>query len=512
MEETMYQKLGLAKAEMDENTGDLEDEVSRFRSSVEQLEQLCDQVERVRKAESSVDEAYEGLANLYEDEHDGDTEVVAAALRARDIRVEHAHLVRGWVLDEISATLENSARVVAVVKERNDLVLDYFARKRKFDHVETRAARAKGDPSAKLDESLSERRAKFEHSKDAVRAMTEYLAPLLENFVAAATQCRADALRVLAGTHLVFTRAMADRVDPWAKTVRESPVRELLAQVAAARRGEGPPRPTAPRTEAFKKLVLMLESPPRLATYNPPPKGGGPVASTTRRGSTATRGAVYGAALAAISSPPVEALAALLEALSNNGALDRQGIFRIPGNSDEVDHLKKRLDDACEPPSSVLADADVDDLATLTKMWFRERADNFLEPVLQDALRDASNRCPDDVEFAIAVGDLLDAANTPSTKAAAFCLPLLLGFLARVADNAASNMMTAENLAICFAPNILLRDPDDPAAMIGLQPAISLMERLILNANNITRQRPDHFQQQQPPPKPVRPPPPPPRL
>ena len=62
------------------------------------------------------------------------------------------------------------------------------------------------------------------------------------------------------------------------------------------------------------------------------------------------------------------------------------------------------------------------------------------------------------------------------------CFYDLLAFLHDVQRGASSNMMTAENLAICFAPNVLLIDADSPSAMRDLQPAIAITERLILAA------------------------------
>ena len=43
------------------------------------------------------------------------------------------------------------------------------------------------------------------------------------------------------------------------------------------------------------------------------------------------------------------------------------------------------------------------------------------------------------------------------------CFYDLLAFLHDVQRGASSNMMTAENLAICFAPNVLLIDADSPS-------------------------------------------------
>lgn len=474
---------------MDENTGNLEEEEANFHISFENLQQLYDQVERVRKASVALDEAYHVLSASYSDSSNSVDAPLADALRGRDESLVHDDLIQGWVLHAIVDILQEAPRVLAVIKLRHDVLLDYFARKRKLDNVETKA-KARDHSSNKLDENLSDRRAKFEHSKAAIRTVTEALKPLLETFDEAAKQCRTDALRVLAVSLYECTNTRARRLRPF----RESPGNESAAALALISDiGEQQigcsKQPHPPPTEAFDRLVKLLDTLPTLPDYHSSAlKGGGPASSSlgSRRSSPGagsvtsnSSGSVYGAPLESIESPPVSALSAMLNELEERGGVDRQGIFRIPGNSDDVEALKARLD-ANEPPRDVLYQADLDDIATLTKMWFRERADpGFLEPQFQDALRDADSQYADDAAFAQRVEDVLCESNSP----AAHCLARLLDYLRTVSDHANINMMTAENLAICFAPNILLRDPNDPAAMIGLQPAISLMERLIKTAN-----------------------------
>ena len=104
---------------------------------------------------------------------------------------------------------------------------------------------------------------------------------------------------------------------------------------------------------------------------------------------------------------------------------------------------------------------------------------------LNEALRAASQRCGDDnAQFAREVASALAGCRDAEQPQSGACLLRLLALLADVNDNARANMMTAENLAICFAPNVLLRNPDDPS-MMDLQPSISLMERLVLTAHPI---------------------------
>lgn len=489
MEETVYQKLGWTKADMDENTGNLEDKEANFHAAVENLQQLYDQVERVRKASLALDDAYDVLSSSYSESSSSMDVSLADAVRGREEGVMHTELIHGWVLHAIEEILQKTPRVLAVIKQRHDVLLDYFARKRKFDNVETKVKAR--DYSSKLDDNLTDRRAKFEHSKAAIRTVTEALKPLLETFDEVAKQCRTDTLRVLAVSLYACTDTRAQRLRPFQDSLGDESAAALALMSTSGdpHIGCSTRRPHAPPTDAFERLVTLLDTLPELPDYHSSAlKGGGPASSSlnSRRSSPGagsvssnSAGSVYGAPLESIHSPPVSALVAMLNELEERGGVDRQGIFRIPGNSDDVEALKVRLD-ANEPPREVLYQADLDDVATLTKMWFRERADpGFLEPQFQDALRDANSQYDDDAAFAQRVENVLCASNSP----AAHCLTRLLDFLRTVSDNARVNMMTAENLAICFAPNILLRDPTDPAAMVGLQPAISLMERLIKTAH-----------------------------
>lgn len=455
LEESVVQKLGLSKGEMDENTGDLDDAVQRFKSSVEGLEKLYDQIDRIRKAQCVLDEAYAGFAD----------DDLARAVASREERAVHEQLVRGWVLDEISATIASSERVIGEMKKRKDAILDYLYRKRKMENTEKKAEKS----SHKLDETLSEKRAKYEHSKEQVRTMTAYVGPLLEAYVEAANECRSDAVQVLAASHYSLVEAQALQLRQWAASVytgEACAAKNVLIEVTKVREGHSL-RSTAPMNQALRHLTVQLEAAPVLSDF---------IKHQKKKHSAH----VYGAPLSSATAPPVKALEALLDYLQLNG-LERQGVFRIPGNQDDVEALKARIDQG-EDPATVLQNADVDDVATLTKMWFRERDQPFLDDQILSSLRSA-----DDESFVEDVNAALhDFANASlPNHAAAFCLCRLLGFLRVVADNADVNMMSPENIAICFAPNILLSNPNDPAAMLSMQPAIALMERLVANAPHI---------------------------
>ncbi|KAJ1449233.1 Rho GTPase activation protein [Pelagophyceae sp. CCMP2097] len=502
LEESLLQKVGMSKAEKDENTGDLEDEVAKFRSTVVKLSQFAAKTDRMAEAASQLYDATAHFAMCYDgsdaDEMtwggvaahataaDGDdTRYVVAAVLATDEQALLEALLRGWVSGGISATLEYSGRLANVIKHRENVALDYFARKRRFESAAASAAAKAGN--AKLDDDLVQRRAKFEHSANEVRALTAYLGPLLRAFQDAAHAARQDVLRALAATRLVHLEDCAARLRPWAASLVDSQAadsgpagtaRELLRQVRASRTGgHAAPRPTAPHTTAFKTLAALVESPPRLSEYVAPQLGKGAMASPNAQQRASNSKVFNGAPLGA---EAVAALEALLQRLESGGGLEREGLFRIPGSTEVVNDLKAQLDSASNSPQRVLRDAELDDVATLTKMWFRERSrdEPLVSASLNQKLRDASASYCDDAGF----GASCLAALRLEDATRRHCLVQLLSFLHRVALNASQNMMTAENLAICFAPNVVLRNPDDAAALMDLQPSISLMERLVAAA------------------------------
>ena len=112
---------------------------------------------------------------------------------------------------------------------------------------------------------------------------------------------------------------------------------------------------------------------------------------------------------------------------------------------------------------------DVDDAATLAKGWFRDRP-GLLPRSVNEALRAAAEACDDDEAFATSARELLDGV--PVVRD-------LLSSLHAVARREADNAMTPENLAICWAPNVFVLDPDSAASVADLQPAIRLTARLV---------------------------------
>jgi len=126
--------------------------------------------------------------------------------------------------------------------------------------------------------------------------------------------------------------------------------------------------------------------------------------------------------------------------------LDVKGIFRVPGNDDNVAHLKKILD-TFEEVKNPFAKASAFDIAALLKSYIRE----LPEPLLTYELYD---------EFTSMEGTETDKTKLIETlkklpKDNLCLVKFLMRHLINVAAHSANNLMTPNNLALIFGPGLL---------------------------------------------------------
>ena len=494
MRETVGQTIGLFKAEADENTPALEDETSRFLSAAERLDDLEKLYEQVvlgyggtRRAVCELTRASSGPA-------------ARALLECERARKMHSDALQNCLESYVTPLKNQASEVEALVKEYKDRwCKDYFARKRTKENLENKISKAKD--SSRYEDDAKLRELKFEHSKKNVKKMAEYLVPLLEAFVEAADDCQSNAIRSFAATDLYLAATISEKLSGWADTVKSSnkikqdmtaiieadPVVRLLAGLDDARRRPTPGPPAWPRTKTTSNLTSLLSSRPKLQADiagNATPFVA-PSLPTRLQQQQRKKGAVYGAEIKTLEAPAIIALEGMLAYLESSGGFEREGLFRIPGNSDDVNDIKAELDAGRwtkEQIPNMLAEGDLEDVATLLKMWFRDRADPVLDPQTETKVRaaDLAHR-EDDGLFAKDVNAALEqCSNTPH----AYSLTMLLQFLAKVASNHKVNMMTANNLAVCFAPNIFQNDGLSPDDMSDINASIALFKRLIRCAQN----------------------------
>jgi len=132
------------------------------------------------------------------------------------------------------------------------------------------------------------------------------------------------------------------------------------------------------------------------------------------------------------------------------GGVNTEGIFRLAGEQTEI----KRIKEAMNKKSFDYVTNDINAIASLLKIWFRELPVPILNALPQDCIMNFS-----------AASDCVIAYDTlPEPQKTLLCW--LLDFLAQIAANAPLNKMSTQNLAIVVAPN--LYDISTPNPMEGL--------------------------------------------
>ena len=113
---------------------------------------------------------------------------------------------------------------------------------------------------------------------------------------------------------------------------------------------------------------------------------------------------------------------------------------------------------------------DVNDLATLIKIWYRELPQPLLNALPEARIVDSA-----DVGACVAALDALE----PVSRA---LLDWLLDLLLRVAANRAVTKMTAQNLAIVIAPNLYEATTPDPVqGLVMSQKAVQFVHNILLH-------------------------------
>jgi len=143
-------------------------------------------------------------------------------------------------------------------------------------------------------------------------------------------------------------------------------------------------------------------------------------------------------------------LANMKKYLVSNGGLSQEGIFRLAGEQTEIARIKA----AMNKKTYDFVTNDINAIASLIKIWYRELPVPILNTLPQNAIMNFSsaNDC------VAAYESLPEPQKT--------LLNWLLNFLADIARNSPVNKMSSQNLAIVIAPN--LYDISTPNPMEGL--------------------------------------------
>nr|XP_002125699.2 rho GTPase-activating protein 39 [Ciona intestinalis] len=142
-------------------------------------------------------------------------------------------------------------------------------------------------------------------------------------------------------------------------------------------------------------------------------------------------------------------LTTLSEQVLTLGGNKTEGIFRVPGDIDEVNMLKVQIDQWNVPDT--LRDPHVP--GSLLKLWYRELAEPLIPAEFYDACVESYNNPNDAVNVVYSLPDINR-----------LCLTYLIRFLQIFAQHEHSKVtkMDANNLAMVMAPNCLRCESNDP--------------------------------------------------
>lgn len=125
------------------------------------------------------------------------------------------------------------------------------------------------------------------------------------------------------------------------------------------------------------------------------------------------------------------------------GGAKAEGIFRVPGDGDDVSALKTRIQRGYYTLDGV---EDAHALASLLKLWLRE----LLDPLVPDEMYNACVSAARDPEACVA---LISRLPTINRRVVLFVISFLQLFLDPKIQKATK--MTPVNLALVMAPNLL---------------------------------------------------------
>ena len=157
-------------------------------------------------------------------------------------------------------------------------------------------------------------------------------------------------------------------------------------------------------------------------------------------------------------------------------ALQETGIFRISAAAPELAVLKNFCNTTDNPDFSTINDPHL--VAAVLKTYFRELPEPILTYALYSKLVDTNN-ISDANERVNAVATLLDSLQDPNYQS----LRLLFWLLNCIIIYSDKNMMTAGNLATCWAPNLMAPETID-AHFDAFEPR-AVIEFMIQRYNDI---------------------------
>uniref|UniRef100_A0A6B2L1X4 Rho-GAP domain-containing protein n=1 Tax=Arcella intermedia TaxID=1963864 RepID=A0A6B2L1X4_9EUKA len=179
--------------------------------------------------------------------------------------------------------------------------------------------------------------------------------------------------------------------------------------------------------------------------------------------------------------------------------LEDEGLFRLPGNANRVKYLKMEIENGID---SCWDEELVHDVGSLYKMYFAtlSESDTLLPSAMYTEFKGISTISEEDekIQKSKSIINKLPEANQ-------HVLLSLLSFLNIISQYSAINKMTPKNLAVCFAPTIIIPNnvSSDPAAVLYDSHLVTeLLSFIIANVDKMFPKCPyEAFSPPEPPPE-----------
>ncbi|CAM9979980.1 unnamed protein product [Lampetra fluviatilis] len=135
--------------------------------------------------------------------------------------------------------------------------------------------------------------------------------------------------------------------------------------------------------------------------------------------------------------------------------MHQQGIFRVPGSQAEVSEIKHAFERGEDPLLDESGCGDVNSVACVLKLYFRELRTPLLPAAAFSRLLLACSGTEGPLEGAVRIRSVMQELPPP----VAVVLRFLFAFLHHLAQLSDENLMDAYNLAVCFGPTLLPAPP-----------------------------------------------------
>ena len=429
--------------------------IIRFESTVVKIEELKSQVTQYIGGINNHMKSFESLGLLPEiGEPFIQVQEALVATRLHDVLdkaiTEHLEAPMNAMMLHLDETAE-------MARNRQNLVLDYTHHRHKFQALEEKLSRCT-DPQKKivLTDEKSNRTTKLNKSIDTLKEMT---ANLIIHFDAIEYSYPRLKKRV-GGAIFVIQRYFARVQLEELRGVNMANEEGVISLAAGLDRdlelidGGGILPPPELMVE-FEDFAYARDS----------AQGG-------------TSGAVFGRRLEDMDTDDVPLFFLQGIAFLDSNALYTQGLFRVPGSEDTLSNYKRSLDSeqfGGFPEGSAVAD-----VASLIKLFIRQ----LPEPLIPSSIfTDLLAIRVGGEDFSQQVRDLLYSDRTPPIHRET--LRILFGFLTRVEQCHEHNMMSADNLAIVFAPTLLRPPGAEEVGMMDLQGCIAFIRHMCTHSEEI---------------------------